>query len=54
MEMRRILIEAKRASLSSPRRDRYPILPLDARDPAILRAKRLLREAGRSPRTAIG
>jgi hypothetical protein len=52
--MRRIRIEAKRTSQSNPRRDRYPVLSLDARDPAILRAKRLLREACRSPRTAIG
>jgi hypothetical protein len=43
--MRRIRIEAKRTSSSVRRRDRYLVLPLDARDPAILRAKRLLRQA---------
>jgi hypothetical protein len=46
--MQRIQIATKRTTRSAPRRDRYPVLPLDARDPAILRAKRLLREAGRA------
>jgi hypothetical protein len=51
--MQRIRIGAKRAAPSVARRDRYPVLPLDARDPAILRAKRLLREAGRTTRGPV-
>jgi hypothetical protein len=51
--MRRIRIEANRTRSSTPRRDRYPALPLDARDPAILRAKQLAREADRTPRAAV-
>jgi hypothetical protein len=54
MQMRRIQIEVKRTGTSVSRRDRNPVLPLDARDPAILRAKRLLREAHHGPGTAIG
>lgn len=40
--MRRVKIEQKVAPRGTDR-DRYVVLPLDARDPAIVRAKQLLR-----------
>ena len=40
--MRRVKIERK-VALRRTDRDRYVVLPLDARDPAIVRAKQLLR-----------
>jgi hypothetical protein len=43
--MARIRIQAKRVDPTA-RRDRYVVLPLDPRDPAIVRAKQLARAAG--------
>ena len=40
--MRRVKIERK-VALRGTDRDRYVVRPLDARDPAIVRAKQLLR-----------
>jgi hypothetical protein len=40
--MRRVRIERKLA-LRGTNRDRYVVLPLDARDAAVVRAKQLLR-----------
>jgi hypothetical protein len=41
--MRRVKIERKVALRGTERDRRYVVLPLDARDPAIVRAKHLLR-----------
>jgi hypothetical protein len=46
--MRRVRIRAK-AGPPSRWRERYAVLPLDPRDPAVLHAKRLAAPAGHPP-----
>lgn len=50
--MQRIRIEKKKAPVRD-RQERYAVLPLDPRDPDILRAKLLLRR-GSSGRASVG
>jgi hypothetical protein len=49
--MRRIRIMQEGIARSAKTRDLYAVLPLDARDPAVLRAKALLRDRDRSGAT---